>query len=434
MANSPDDDENTSGGYQDWSHDLDSLQEIGKEALKKWRTENLQSPRDYPGVRWLADNGYSNIRWILREKHEMGTPEFFILITSAGGSDGYEWNINDVATIERANAYLDDRVECRGWSESTMRTQRSRINQSLGRFRDEYGDDGMIAIANDLKLETEVYEAFKQVIKNLRKELASDHSVHHYVRAVHRFFEWLGRSNRIAYDPMEDIEDEFRWDLSSDSTALTAEQVSQLWICAESDEDRMLVVGYCIWGVRTKELPRIHVNQIHLDGEVPYIEFEESDRKNGQGQVSLIFGLDTLTNLLEERTEQPSWDGYLFPSSKPDRSYLGPGQARQRFKNLCQKAGVKIDDDLATPKHGRTFYYNILADAETDLLEAAEKIAEEQGAKDARAVRDFYLTAEKRARYRRVFFRQRIRQILPEDARTEYSTQTDHDSSLDEFL
>ena len=243
MTNSPEDDSNEPEGYRDWSHDLAALQEIGEDLLKEWRTENSQSPRDYPAARWLTENGYSHLRWILREKHDMGTPEFFILLTSAGGSEEYEWSINDVATIERANAYLDDRVECRGWRASTTRTQRARINEVLRRFSDEYGDDRILAIANEPELKTEVYDSFKEVIKNLREELTSDDSTHHHVRATHRLFEWLDRSNRIAYDPMESIEKEFRWNWRSDSTPLTPDQVRRLWIIAETDAERMLVIG-----------------------------------------------------------------------------------------------------------------------------------------------------------------------------------------------
>jgi hypothetical protein len=74
-----------------------------------------------------------------------------------------------------------------------------------------------------------------------------------------------------------------------------------------------------------------------------------------------------------------------------------------------------------------------LADAETDLLEAAGKLAEEQGASDPVSVREFYLTPERRRRYRRVFFRHRIRQILPDDAYTGDNTHTEIDRSLDDF-
>lgn len=433
MSNSPEDDSNETEGYRNWSHDLAALQNTGEKILHEWRTENPQSLRDYPTAQWLTDNGYSHLRWVLREKHDMGMAEFFILLTSAGGSEGYEWSIDDVATIERAKAYLDDRVECREWRPSTTRSQRARINGVLGRFSDEYGDDRILAIANDPELKTEVYDSFKEVVKNLREELTSDDSTHHHVRAAHRLFEWLDRSNRIAYDPMKNIEDEFRWDWCSDSTPLRPDQVERLWITAETDAERMLVIGYCVWGVRTKELAGVHIDQITLDVDDSYIEFEELDRKNGQGQVSIMFGLDTLAELLDKRAQRPDWNGYLFPSDAANRSFLSPSQMRRRFKDLCRKAGVDVDGDVATPKHGRAFYYNILTDAESDLLETAGEIAEEQGSNDAKAVRDFYLTPEKRRQYRRIFFWQRIRRILPDDTHTKYCKRTDFDSSLEDF-
>jgi site-specific recombinase XerD len=431
-TNSGDDSTNPDGNRK-WMHNLNVLQETGKGIIEEWRAENPDSPRDYPTVQWLRENGYSHIRWILREKHDMGTPEFFILITAAGGSEEFEWDLDDVATIERIKAYLAEKVDYRRWTSSTKRTQRARIKEVLRRFVTEYGEENILAIANEPERETAVYEAFKQVIHQLRRDLTTDDSTYQYVRATHRFFEWLARSGRITYDPMEDIEDEFNFDRSNTSVSLTAEQIQKLWTVAETDEERMLVIGYCIWGVRTKELPAVHINQITLDVGDPYIEFEDPDRKNGQGQVSIIFGLDSLADLVHKRLQQSDWNGYLFPSNKAGRSSLSGKQMRERFKDLCRKADVTVDGEVPTPKHGRAFYYNILAKAETDLLEVAEEIAAEQGSEDAEAVRDFYLTSEQRRQYRQIFFRQHIRQILPDDAHTEYNEDTDSDTSLDNF-
>lgn len=433
MTANTDNDSSETREYRDWSHDLSKLQETGEEILEVWNNDHPNSPRDYPTVRWLEDNGYTHLRWILSKKHDMGVPEFFILLTSAGQSQGYEWHINDVATIERAKAYLDDQAECRNWKQSTKRTNRSRLNEVLRRFADEYGDDAVLALANDPTIETEVYSAFKEVVKSLRAELTSHDSAHSYLRAAHRFFEWLDRAGRIKYDPMEDIEDDFRWNWSSEATPLSGQQVRRLWITAETDEERMLVIGYCIWGVRTQELPRIHVDQLDFNPDDPEVVFGERDRKNGQGTVSLMFGLDSLASLLDKRSHQPNWDGYLYPSGKQSRSFLCGKQMRIRFKDLCEKAGITIGDKTPTPKHGRSFYYNILNDAETDLLETAAEIAKEQGASDPSSVRDYYLTPERRRRYRRVFFRHRIQQILPEDAYTGHSTNTNFDSSIDDF-
>lgn len=419
--------------YQNWSHDLSSLQEVGEEALESWRNEHPQSPRDYPAVRWLDDNGYTHLRWILSKKHDMGVPEFFILLTSAGGSKRFEWAIDDVATIERAKAYLEDQSECRDWESSTKRTNRSRLNEVLRRFGEEYGDDAVLALANDPTIETEVYNTFKEVCKSLRAELSSHDSAHSYLRAAHRFFEWLDRSGRIEYDPMDGIEEEFRWDWSVESTPLSDRQVRRLWIAAETNEERILVIGYCVWGVRTKELAGIHVSQLDFNPNEPKVEFGERARKNGQGTVTLMFGLDALADLLDERDNQSNWNGYLYPSNNNERSFLCTKQMRERFKKLCEKAEVTIEGEDPTPKHGRSFYYNILADAETDLLEMAGELAKEQGASDPKSVREYYLTSERRRWYRRVFVRHRIRQILPEDAYTRYSTDTNLDGSIDDF-
>ena len=431
MSSDSEDDDDNSNKSHDWSHDMSALQEIGEEVLEEWRSDNPKSPRDYPTVQWLVDNGYSHLRWILGEKHDWGTPEFFVLLTSAGGSEGYEWMIEDITTIELVNTYLDDRVECREWKDSTKRTQQARINHFLGRLSDCYGDGNFISIANDPTLKTEMYTSCKQVIKDLRDDLSSIGSAYQHTRAAHRFFLWLDRSDRIVYDPMEDIEDEFRWDFPSESTVLIADQIQRLWKVAETPEQRMLVIGYCIWGIRTQELPAVHIDQITLDEDGSYIEFNEADRKNGQGDVTIIYGLDTLADLIHKREQDPNWNGYLFPSSESGRDTLCSTQMRRRFKKLCRKAGVDVNGEVATPKHGRAFYYNCLAAAESDLLEEVNDFAAEQGATDVEAIRDHYLTDKTKRQYRRIFFRERIREILPDDSHTEYSHSTDR--SFDDF-
>ena len=433
MTNSPADDIDETDAYRDWSHSLTALQELGEEILEEWRNQNPNSPRDYPAVRWLTDNGYSHLRWVLREKHDMGTPEYFVLLTSSGGNTGYEWHIDDVATIGHAKTYLEDQMECRDWADGTKRTTRSRINMFLQRFSEKYGDAAVVTHANDPDRQQELYETFKQIGKDLRKDLSSDESALKYLRAAHRFFEWLERSNRIEYDPMEEIESEFNWNIDPDPTPLTDGQVRRLWNAAQTDEERMLVIGYCVWGLRTKELPAVHLDQLHLNPSDPVIRFEDEDRKNGCGEVSLLFGLDSLANLVDKRAREADWNGHLFPSPRDGRSFLCGKQARKKFKDLCQRANVTIDGSDAPPKHGRSFYYNIMADAETELLEMAAKIADEQGATDPSSVRDYYLTPERRQRYCRTFFRARIREVLPEDAYKDSGDSAGYDGKLDDF-
>lgn len=420
-------------GYSNWPHDLNALQNIGEEIINEWREQEPQSPRDFPPVQWLGSNGYSHLKWILREKHDIGVPEFFILFTSAGGSTEYEWGIEDLATIEMLRIYLDEQVQTRKWSGSTKRTNRSRISDVLYRFSILFGDDAIISLANDPSLKTEVYDTFKKCIIEVRSDSASDDSAYKSLRSTHRFFEWLGRSNRIEYDPMEGIEEEFRWKLHTEPEVLTDNQVKRLWIAAETDEERMLVIGYCVWGLRTKELPAVHVDQINLCGRDPTIEFSKRDRKNGQGSVSLLFGIDALTAMLDSHAQDPTWEGYLYVSPEKDRLYLCPKQMRRKFKALCEKAGVTVNGEVPTPKYGRSWYYNTLAKAETDLLDAAGKLAELQGASDPASVRDAYFTEETRRRYRRIFFRHRVLQVLPDTAYIGSRTQSGRDKNISEF-
>jgi len=419
--------------YRDWPHELTVLQHLGEEILEEWEQDNPNSPRDFPTAEWLVDNGYAHLRWVLKTKHGMGVMEFFVSLTSAGGSEDFDWDIDDVATIERAQAYLEDQAECREWRDSTRQTQRYRLNSMLQRFSEEYGDDSIIAHANDPSLRTEMYEASKRVIKDVREEQGSSDSGYQYMRSLHRFFEWLARADRIEYDPMEEIEEEFPWNLNPAKECLTDAQVRKLWEAADSDEEYVFVIGYCIWGLRTKELPAIHISQINFEGQEPTLEFEEEDRKNGFGTVTLLFGLDKLANYVETLKKRPGWNGYLFPSDDSDNEYLSRKTMLRRFKNLAKKANVMVEEDPATPKHGRSFYYNILTDAQTKLLDDAAEFAEEQGSMDPHSVIEHYLTEERKRRYLRVFFRAKIRSILPDDAHFDNQNDSSYDSSFDDF-
>jgi len=402
--------------YRDWPHQLTALQTIGEEIIERWEEQNPDSPRDFPTQQWLIDNGYAHLRWILNTKHDMGVLEFFVSLTSAGGSEEYDWHITDVATIERAKAFLDDRQECRNWVDRTFRTHRSRLNSMLRKYAEACDDEELLSLAQDQDNETAMYEAAKQVIKDVRADQGTGRSAYQYMRALHGFFEWLDRSGRIAFDPLADIEEEFRWDDDPKPEKLSDQQVRDLWKEASTPEEHILVLGYCVWGLRTAELPAIHRDQLNFEPGDPKIEFGESERKNGIGSVSLLFGLNHLAHYLEELNKDPDWNGFLFPSEEEDREHLCARTMRLRFKELCRQAGVRINNEPATPGHGRTFYYNLLGSAETQLLKDAAEIAEEQGSIDPETVIEHYLTAETKDEYRRVFFRNKIREILPDDA------------------
>jgi hypothetical protein len=106
---------------------------------------------------------------------------------------------------------------------------------------------------------------------------------------------------------------------------------------------------------------------------------------------------------------------------------------RRKFKTLARKADVTIGGDPATPRHGRSFYYNILTEAQTNLRKDASDVAEEQGSKDPWTVMDHYLKDEVKRRYRRIFFRHYLRRILPDDAYFDNQDSSGYNASFDEF-
>lgn len=154
-------DNNDDETYRDWPHDLKVLQEIGLELLEEWKEEKPYTNRDYPTTRWLSNNGYSHLRWILAEKHDMGVDEFFILLTSAGGEDEYEYDIDDVTTINLTEQYLEDRVECRDWAASTRRTFRARMNEFYCRIDEKFETSNIRSIVDDPEDSTKVYKNSK---------------------------------------------------------------------------------------------------------------------------------------------------------------------------------------------------------------------------------------------------------------------------------
>jgi len=101
------------------------------------------------------------------------------------------------------------------------------------------------------------------------------------------------------------------------------------------------VVGLAGWGLRASEVAALHVSQFHRDvpgDDVPFITFES--RKNGPGEVSLLYGMDVLDSRIDEPAHDETWTGYLFPSSQGETPYVTRDTIRNWFQNLALEAGL----------------------------------------------------------------------------------------------
>jgi integrase len=244
----------------------------------------------------------------------------------------------------------------------------------------------------------------------------------------------LERPGRIPANPIEELEKEFDWNWGSDTGSLTDSQVRKLWNEAQTIPEYLLVIGYCIWGLRTEELAQVRVEQFVFDPDDPRIEFTTQDsRKNGIGSVTLLFGLTVLAARLDRLSQDDEWNGYLFPGNTDD-GHRHAATLRRRFKTLCKEANITVEGETPTPRDGRSHYFNILGKAETTLLERVSEFAPEQGSKDPETIVERYLDEETRRQYRRVFFRWHQRNVLPDDAFNGPSEVGPHLTNLDDYV
>lgn len=89
-----------------------------------------------------------------------------------------------------------------------------------------------------------------------------------------------------------------------DTPCLATEHVRALYQATDDQEEHLLVLALCAWGLRPSEVARLHTRQFVLDvstDEVPYIVFK--DRKNGPGQVTLLYGRNVLKDRLATFTD-----------------------------------------------------------------------------------------------------------------------------------
>lgn len=62
----------------DWPHELSSLSDMAlEEIMPAWQADGPHPTRDWPTYKWLCENGFSHLKWILETKHDMTLSSFF---------------------------------------------------------------------------------------------------------------------------------------------------------------------------------------------------------------------------------------------------------------------------------------------------------------------------------------------------------------------
>lgn len=379
------------------------------------RREGRDPETDRPSYEWLSNNGFRGLTYALKEYHDTTFGKFWTDTLGLGTEDtGYEWDVQHDDTRNSFEQYLDAKqAAANDWTDSTRATIRTRLVCYARAYRERHGTDDLLApvdAESDIS-ETQAVDRCRETFSYMATEYAES-TIARVHDAIRTWYGWLVERRVATVNPTNGAEDWFSWTRSSDTepVALDADHVRAMFDAAVRSRDRMLVVALAAWGLRAGEVAALHDDQLHLDADEPYIEFEE--RKNGPGTVAIVYGGDVA------RRHLARVDGYLFPSARSSTGHVYGATVANWFHDLADRAGVpeEIDGVRRKPHMGRRFWYDAYAQTTEDLLEHVQEIAAEQGSSSAKVVFEDYLTDERKRELRREFMREKLSEAF--DANT----------------
>ncbi|MDB2249765.1 tyrosine-type recombinase/integrase [Halorubrum ezzemoulense] len=329
----------------------------------------------------------------------MTLSEFFEQAVGLGDEVSPEtptWPIDNEQMIEYLEQYF--RSQQRGSAaETTLQSKRSRLGQFLRHYEALHGTSAIVSRITDVADQPEEIQRVTAVFDVLDDELESNDSKRRYRSDIDDLYSWLVDRGYGAFNP---VRYDHEWDVAKrDNSPLAPAQVGALAAATEDIEERLIVLGLCAWGLRRSELATLHVENVELQAESPYLSF--NTRKNGPGTVALIYGEDILEDRIARLSNQQGWYGYLFPSPDARRDHLTGETLNRRFKSIAARADVRVRGELPTSKMGRRFWYSAYADAVEVVIERLQSVAHEQGSSDPMVVFRNYLSEEKRREYLR---------------------------------
>jgi site-specific recombinase XerD len=363
-----------------------------------------------PSHRWFREEGLRSFLAALRRHHDRSFGEFWREDLGLGDDGGYDWATDDSDTREALETFLDRRRSRHSLRESTIETKRRRLNVYVRAYREANGTDDLLSpVARDS--ETPTHEAVHACYAAFDRMNASEYSARTKTRirgVVDGWYQHLVGRRLAAVNPATGLYDEFSWQPEeSDPSPLSHVHVRKLVQAANSPREELLVVALAAWGLRANEVASLHVSQIVRDvgpDESPYVTFEE--RKNGPGEVNVVYGLDALDARIEDLAGD-DWSGYLFPSRRGAQPHATRETIWSWFRDLAERAGLpeEIDGERPSPQLCRRYWYDTYTSVLEGVLDELEDIAAEQGSDDPRVVMSNYLSDERARRVRREFMR-----------------------------
>jgi len=384
--------------------------------------EGMDPATEKPTHQWFRDHGARSFLAALRRHHNRSFGEFWSEDLELGDdNEGYAWATADEQTVDALERFLDRRQSRYGLSASSIDTLRTRLNLYVRAYREaNETDDLLTPIHRDGDAPAHVavdacYAAFDWLNDGAEREYSAQ-TLQRVRRIVDSWYQHLVGRRIASMNPASGLYEEFKWEIEDSPTpSLSATHIRDLIAVATTPRDRLLVVALAGWGLRASEVAALHLSQFERDvpqEDVPYIAFES--RKNGPGEVSVLFGLDILDSRIEALGDDETWDGYVFPSSQGDTPHVTRDTIRNRFQRLASEADLpdRIDGERPSPQLCRRFWYDTYTAVLEGVLDGVEEIAAEQGSSDPQVVMQNYLSETRSRQLRREFMREQLTEIF----------------------
>ena len=381
--------------------------------------DGLDPRCEQPTHNWLRDHDFRPLLYALREYHDRTFSEFWSEDLGLKPIESsYDWATAHDRTIEALESFLTSRRERKGLADSSINTLRYRLNRYVRAYQTENETDDLVTpVARDGDVPAyKAVDACWAAFDRLHENLNGGQTKRRIHLAVSNWYAHLVRRKWAAVNPADGLDEEFGWSTVTNGEeanipCLTTEHVRSLYQAADGLEDRLLVLALCAWGLRPNEVASLHTRQFVLDvsdDEVPYITFEA--RKNGPGEVSLLYGQGILKDRLAALAEHDDWEGYLFPSPHASGGPISRWTVWNRFSQLADQTGLpdEIDGVSPAPKLGRRFWYDAYSSSLDVVLESLDEIAAEQGSASAEVVLQNYLSDTRARKLRREYMRDQL--------------------------
>ncbi|WP_435320420.1 tyrosine-type recombinase/integrase [Haloarchaeobius sp. TZWSO28] len=379
------------------------------------RADGLDPETEKPTHDWLREHGFGTLLYALRTYHDRTFGDFWAADLGCESPDaGYDWSTDDDRTVDALTGFLDSRRTRKGLAESSLDTLRYRLDRYVRAYRDTNGHADLLSpVARDAEMP--VHEAIDEcwaAFDRLHDELDSGRTKRRIHGVVENWYAHLVRRKRARTNPAAGLDEEYDWrETDPDPPHLDDGQVRRLYETASSEREELLVLALCAWGLRSGEVARLHRSNFVFDEDVAHLSFEE--RKNGPGQVSLLYGLDPVKRRFARFADREDWRGYLFPSPTAGRDHVSRWTVWNWFTDLADDAGIDaVDGENPVPQMGRRFWYDAYSSSLEVVVEGLDDIAAEQGSSSAEVVLQNYLSDARVRSLRREHMRERLSAVF----------------------